>query len=406
MNRTLLIVAGVAATGVVAYATWRMLAAQQEAAAKQSNRSPSQAPSASASVVDKQPRSAENPRNNQTQPSSSPLPERSEPSPATMIATSAPIHTVASEQAVEHQRQQQPAPTPPEHLEPAASQLSPPPSELTPATPLPPDWRHPELAPLVDFFSLFQLPRPQLTVVEPQELPPVYQHLLHHSRNMTPTLHAFWNAQQVKLAVVRKDERRKEGQLRRWIKLEVEKGEHLTIGEDGFPIPSPTASAAPAPAPVVDSSSSSADKPQNLTNAAMSAPSSVAVSSGCPPSASSASSSLPSTSPTPVEFGSIRIHVNNLPASLHESVWASVIPFHTLLATHAPPIVQTVTISIYFRMAWTDQIRAALHIDAAVIDSGARWVYGRCNTMRDTNGRVICEVVEVMPPMRRKDTSR
>lgn len=219
------------------------------------------------------------------------------------------------------------------------------------------------LHPLRDFFPRADLSRPSLRLVSPEEIPEPSRSLLVHTHNMTPTLAEFWCQQPVALRVVDKEEDRAADVLRRWIILEVPNNTHKPI--DG--------NAAPHSTSDVQSSSLAAN-----------AVAAVAASSSRPP-------------PTPVEFASIRISLHNLPSSLHSTVWSGSIPFHTALRQHDPPLEQTVEVRLFFQVAWSDGLSRALGL--AEPTSAHTHVYGRCNTMRDMQGRTICEVVEIVPPM-------
>jgi hypothetical protein len=296
---------------------------------------------------------------------------------------------------------------------------------------------------------------PALCSISSDQLPEPWRGLLAHQSNMTPTLSAFWAGQRVDLVVLDKEERREVGELRRWIKLQVARNEHVdtegasgdpsvaepmdgcnhssdsngsasnslskrrpssyvsaaqsgaaaipshvrTSSSDASPAKKPLASPKPGRMRFQESVAKTATPPVSPTAPADEfdddTPWPVAQAAPSDAAAPSAAASIAPVAPTPVEFGSIRIHVHNLPPSLQPAIWAGAIPFATLLATHDPPVVQSCHPQMFFEMEWSAELARALDIRV----HGATKVYGRCNTIRDAQERVICEVVEIMPPM-------
>ncbi|MCK6472287.1 MAG: hypothetical protein L6R28_11120 [Planctomycetes bacterium] len=94
----------------------------------------------------------------------------------------------------------------------------------------------------------------------------------------------------------------------------------------------------------------------------------------------------------PVEFGAIRIHLENFPEAAREAIVEGHRPLGTILARrkiahHSRP-------SAYFRIQPDDFIRSALGL------SGHQVLYGRRNTLTNGEGRVLAEIVEILPPER------
>ena len=250
----------------------------------------------------------------------------------------------------------------------------------------------PAFAPLADFFLRTNLPLPSVSLLTPTDLPPIPRTLLCHEGYMTPNLSRFWHNQSVKLRVVDKEEDRPNHILKRWIVLQVGENRHI-------PIDDPTASYNSSSTPVTSAAVHPITSP---TNGATTNDSSELNSSSLAAAASvSPSAYVPPSSPVPVEFGSIHIDVNNLPETLHSAIWAGQVPFATLLATHNPPVEQRCRPSHFFTIEWDRQLADALRIPfhAKMI------VYGRCNTICDANDRIICQVVEIIPPMRDQNDS-
>lgn len=92
----------------------------------------------------------------------------------------------------------------------------------------------------------------------------------------------------------------------------------------------------------------------------------------------------------PVEFGAIRIHLENFPEAAREAIVEGHRPLGTILAHRK--IVHRSRPSAYFRIQPDDFIRSALAV------SGSRELYGRRNTLTDGEGRVLAEIVEILPP--------
>lgn len=271
-----------------------------------------------------------------------------------------------------------------------ADKLSGPPATVAPSDPnasLPPNF-----APLLAFFPRFGLTAPRIEPLSAEDLPPLYRRMLQHSRNTTFVLEQLWGGA-AGLRVLQRVERRAEGELDRWIVLQIPVDERAdrrvaAATDERAEQVQPDAAVA---SPPIDSAAAAA--------AAASAPSTATAAAPAP-------SSSASTFQRVVEFGSIRIHVHRLPESLQEHVWAGQVPFATLLARHDPPVPQVVRADCFFRMRWPRDLQRALQLppeQEMFPDDGAQdpVVYGRCNSIRHAHtGELLCEVVEVMPPVR------
>lgn len=91
----------------------------------------------------------------------------------------------------------------------------------------------------------------------------------------------------------------------------------------------------------------------------------------------------------PVEFGAIGIHLDLLPEEAQRLVLEGQMPFGAILEKHAVP--HSSHPRGYFRLS-VDQRLA----DLLGATSG-QMLYGRCNELRHGSGRVLADVVEVLP---------
>lgn len=91
----------------------------------------------------------------------------------------------------------------------------------------------------------------------------------------------------------------------------------------------------------------------------------------------------------PVEFGAIGIHLDLLPEDAQKLVLAGHVPFGAILEKYAVP--HSSHPRGYFRIS-VDQRLA----DLLGATSG-QMLYGRCNELRHGSGRVLADVVEVLP---------
>ena len=94
----------------------------------------------------------------------------------------------------------------------------------------------------------------------------------------------------------------------------------------------------------------------------------------------------------PVEFGAIRIHLDVLSPTVQELVLAGRRPFGGVLMENDVP--HSSGPSAYFSVMGDHLINRALGVSAPCR------LYGRCNTLTADDGRVIAEVVEILPPHR------
>lgn len=92
----------------------------------------------------------------------------------------------------------------------------------------------------------------------------------------------------------------------------------------------------------------------------------------------------------PVEMGAIRIHLNRLPEEARTPVLELHDPFGAILRDHA--IEHKSQPTAYFEIAPDGLIAEALG------SNRVEKLYGRHNTIRDRGGRVLAEVVEILPP--------
>ena len=131
----------------------------------------------------------------------------------------------------------------------------------------------------------------------------------------------------------------------------------------------------------------------------------VAAVAAAPAPAVPAPAPVSSSSPHLVEFGSIRIHLGALPESLRPAIWAGEKPFATLLLTATPqPIAQHIRPQAFFEIEWGEDLEALTGTvpDARTsLSTPPTLVYGRCNHIYSDvdEKQLICEVVEILPPM-------
>jgi hypothetical protein len=96
------------------------------------------------------------------------------------------------------------------------------------------------------------------------------------------------------------------------------------------------------------------------------------------------------TSRRPVEYGAIRIHLPILSEAARRDVLEAHLPLGAILARHGLDYRHCP--GGFFR------IRSNRLIEQSLGLAGPHWLYGRCNCMSDSVGRVVAEVVEVLPP--------
>lgn len=91
----------------------------------------------------------------------------------------------------------------------------------------------------------------------------------------------------------------------------------------------------------------------------------------------------------PVEFGAIGIHLDLLPEEAQRLVLDGHVPFGAILENHAVP--HSSHPRGYFRISVDQRLADLLGATAGQI------LYGRCNELRHASGRVLADVVEVLP---------
>lgn len=94
----------------------------------------------------------------------------------------------------------------------------------------------------------------------------------------------------------------------------------------------------------------------------------------------------------PVEFGAIRIHLDVLLPAVQKLVLAGQRPLGGVLIENSVP--HSSRPSAYFQVTGDKLINRALGVTKPCA------LYGRCNTLTGDDGRVIAEVVEILPPHR------
>ena len=92
----------------------------------------------------------------------------------------------------------------------------------------------------------------------------------------------------------------------------------------------------------------------------------------------------------PVEFGATQINLDTLPAEAQKLILEGRRPFGGILRKCA--ISYTSRPRAYFRVQADPTIREAFRL------AGDYVLYGRCNVISDREGRVIAEIVEILPP--------
>ena len=90
-----------------------------------------------------------------------------------------------------------------------------------------------------------------------------------------------------------------------------------------------------------------------------------------------------------VEFGAIRIHLNRFTESAQTKILQEHLPLGTILADEA--IHHASSPTQFFKIEADDLVQAALGIAAP------QWLFGRCNVIRKTDGKLLAEIVEILP---------
>lgn len=92
----------------------------------------------------------------------------------------------------------------------------------------------------------------------------------------------------------------------------------------------------------------------------------------------------------PVEFGANRIALDRLPTVVRRLVLQEQLPLGHILKAH--DVAHTGRPSAFFQVEADALMARALGVDVG------RSLYGRRNTLRDMEGQVLSEVVEILPP--------
>jgi hypothetical protein len=98
-----------------------------------------------------------------------------------------------------------------------------------------------------------------------------------------------------------------------------------------------------------------------------------------------------------VEFGAIEIFLEHFPLPAQQEIFRAEMPLGAILRS--------------FRIVYKSKPQAFFEIDSDDIMNAAlslphsRTLYGRCNEITNTQGHVLAEIVEILPPLRedRKD---
>ena len=92
----------------------------------------------------------------------------------------------------------------------------------------------------------------------------------------------------------------------------------------------------------------------------------------------------------PVEYGAIKINLGLLPNDTHQEIINARLPLGQILFAHEVPHASRP--KAYLKVKADEHITGALRLD------GAPQLYGRRNTLTDTKGRPLAEIVEILPP--------
>jgi hypothetical protein len=92
----------------------------------------------------------------------------------------------------------------------------------------------------------------------------------------------------------------------------------------------------------------------------------------------------------PVEYGAMRILLPLLSEAARLEVLAARSPLGAVLARHG--------LAYRHCPGGFFKIRSNRLIEQSLVLPTPQWLYGRCNCMSDSVGRVVAEVVEVLPP--------
>jgi chorismate-pyruvate lyase len=96
------------------------------------------------------------------------------------------------------------------------------------------------------------------------------------------------------------------------------------------------------------------------------------------------------TSGRPVEYGAIRITLGAFPADAQQLIRAAQRPLGAIMDECG--INYTCRPKAFFRVETDAAMNEALGLPAS------RTLYGRCNEIRDSQGRTLADIVEILPP--------
>jgi chorismate-pyruvate lyase len=94
----------------------------------------------------------------------------------------------------------------------------------------------------------------------------------------------------------------------------------------------------------------------------------------------------------PVEFGAIVIHLQRFPPAARELILAGQCPLGTILALHR--VHHSSRPLAFFQLTSDGFINEALGL------TGTHTLYGRRNVLRNADGDVLADIVEILPPAR------
>jgi chorismate-pyruvate lyase len=101
---------------------------------------------------------------------------------------------------------------------------------------------------------------------------------------------------------------------------------------------------------------------------------------------------VPEDGGEPVEFGAIHIHLNQFDANVRDLILAERLPLGRILNDNHIAYISRP--KAYLRLA-SDRT-----IDSLLMLRGAHILYGRRNTLADSVGQPLAEIVEILPPTR------
>jgi chorismate-pyruvate lyase len=100
----------------------------------------------------------------------------------------------------------------------------------------------------------------------------------------------------------------------------------------------------------------------------------------------------------PVEFGAIRIDISAISGEARKVILENRLPFGTILKEYV--IDHMSRPSAFLRVLPDAVMRQALGL------KDSEPLYGRCNSLLDLNGRLLAEVVEILPPFEKHEIGK